>query len=187
MNYKQKYLKYKLKYLTAKKLYGGMHDGDMSPIKMFLETLPDKVLEDDMSEFSHEDYNNMQEKMHKEIEDRRKCERKENSKPVAHVDAGKQYYNIGLKEIFGINELHEEAVANTFPKSILPFGITNTIEKLTKKETMTHKEKETLITSRDSLAKMYNSIIDNTNINIKDKILPLQELKEWIDHADKYI
>ena len=52
---------------------------------------------------------------------------------------------------------------------------------------MTHKEKETLITSRDSLAKMYNSIIDNTNINIKDKILPLQELKEWIDHADKYI
>lgn len=28
MNYKKKYLKYKLKYLTAKKLYGGMFDSD---------------------------------------------------------------------------------------------------------------------------------------------------------------
>ena len=28
MNYKNKYLKYKLKYLTAKKLYGGMFDSD---------------------------------------------------------------------------------------------------------------------------------------------------------------
>ena len=30
MNYKQKYLKYKLKYLTAKKLYGGMEPGEES-------------------------------------------------------------------------------------------------------------------------------------------------------------
>ena len=29
MNYKQKYLKYKIKYLTTKKLYGGMDNGDM--------------------------------------------------------------------------------------------------------------------------------------------------------------
>ena len=30
MNYKKKYLKYKIKYLLAKKLYGGMPDGSMS-------------------------------------------------------------------------------------------------------------------------------------------------------------
>lgn len=31
MNYKKKYLKYKIKYLLAKKLYGGMSDGDIQP------------------------------------------------------------------------------------------------------------------------------------------------------------
>ena len=31
MNYKNKYLKYKLKYLKAKKLYGGMEPGDLGP------------------------------------------------------------------------------------------------------------------------------------------------------------
>ena len=33
MNYKQKYLKYKLKYLTAKKLYGGMNRTPIPPSK----------------------------------------------------------------------------------------------------------------------------------------------------------
>ena len=35
MNYKKKYLKYKLKYLTAKKLYGGMYDGSMNNDNVF--------------------------------------------------------------------------------------------------------------------------------------------------------
>ena len=35
MDYKKKYLKYKLKYLIAKKLYGGMDDGSMDNDNVF--------------------------------------------------------------------------------------------------------------------------------------------------------
>ncbi len=40
MNYKQKYLKYKIKYLTTKKLYGGMEDGDGNGVGLGSEPLP---------------------------------------------------------------------------------------------------------------------------------------------------
>ena len=33
MNYKKKYLKYKIKYLLAKKLYGGMSDGEQQSME----------------------------------------------------------------------------------------------------------------------------------------------------------
>ena len=44
MDYKKKYLKYKLKYLTAKKLYGGSGDGNMND--QGSPSLDDSILED---------------------------------------------------------------------------------------------------------------------------------------------
>ena len=42
MDYKKKYLKYKLKYLTAKKLFGGMKDGlpmELTPVNLAQEQI----------------------------------------------------------------------------------------------------------------------------------------------------
>ena len=54
MNYKKKYLKYKLKYLTAKKLYGGMEPG---PQQAEAQEIPDKKqqIEDSFRNFIYND------------------------------------------------------------------------------------------------------------------------------------
>ena len=250
MNYREKYLKYKLKYLTAKKLYGGMEcdsptedysvkdfleglsdeelndnmsgfsDGDMSPTERFLEGLPDEGLNNNMSEFRAVGANQpcctLPQVLHVpenpypplEIDElvlgaNQPCSTlpqdptmmpvavptttvpgfsDEDSEPVAHVDAGKHAYE-RYKGYYG----SEEAVANTSLKTIVPMKLVKDINKLTKKYTMTCKERQELMGYRDTLVHMFNSIMLNTDLSDDDKKFHLDELKEWIDRADRFI
>ena len=61
-----------------------------------------------------------------------------------------------------------------------------TIDELIKKESITYKEHVTLITSRNSLARMHNNVIENTNLDEAYKRLIVEILNTWIERVDKY-
>tara|TARA_Y100000768_G_C23926297_1_gene657715 strand:+ start:668 stop:1357 length:690 start_codon:yes stop_codon:yes gene_type:complete len=228
VNYKYKYLKYKLKYLTANKLYGGC-ENDMKPndgpYDMELDALSEDDLKAAMVNFNKRDVDNMEKKIieermdldalsdedlkaamvnfnERDVDDMKQkimeermfhslvegelSQRLNENEQVEHFDADKCGFYYGQDWIFGSKKREEEAVANTSLKTITPYVITKTIDRLSKKETRTSKEKKTLIEYSNCLKQMQISVI-NTNLSPEEKNFHLRQLQGWINIADKYI